>query len=93
MGTFEEIVKQNEGRRHYYIEKLCDNDQFLGLKWKGFHMLHHVYKIYQPNQGVLSTYFNIIIRDRMARLLHEKTGKLQDAKNEEEMEESFLTIH
>lgn len=72
MNTFEEIVKQNEGRRHYYIEKLRANDQRIAFHWKGFHSIRYAYNVYQPDKGLLSTYFNIIIRDRMINLLQDR---------------------
>jgi len=71
MGTFEEIVKQNERRCHYHILKLQAHDPQQSVYCKGFHVMRHAYKVYQPDKGVLSIYFNIIIHDWMTRLLRE----------------------
>jgi len=90
METFEEIVKQNERRYQYHIERLRANDQRIAFKCKGFHTLCHAYKVYQPDKGVLSTYFNIIIRDRMTRLLQDKTGKHYDTRIKKEVNQFYL---
>ena len=90
METFEEIVKQNERRYQYHIERLRANDQRIALKCKGFHALRHAYKICQPNKGVLSTYFNIIIRDRMTRLLRDKTVQHHDTRIKKEVNQFYL---
>ena len=90
METFEEIVKQNERRYQYHIERLRANDQHIAFKCKGFHTLRHAYKVYQPNKGMLSTYFNIIIRDRVTRLLRDKTVEHHDTRIKKEMNQFYL---
>src|SRR5690625_184748 len=90
METFEEIVKQNERRCQYHIERLRVNDQRIAFKCKGFHTLRHAYKVYQPNKGMLSTYFNIIIRDRMTRLLRDKTVQHHDTRIKKEVNQFYL---
>lgn len=90
METFEEIVKQNERRCQYYIERLRANDQRTAFKCKGFHTLRNAHKICQPNKGMLSTYFNIIIRDRMNRLLQDKTVQHHDTRFKKEVNQFYL---
>jgi len=90
METFEEIVKQNERRRKYHIERLRANDQLIAFQCKGLHTLRHAYKVYQPDKGLLSTYFNIIIRDRMTRLLQDKTVQHHDTRSKKEMNQFYL---
>lgn len=72
-GDFEKIFKQNERRCYYHIQKLCTEDLVQLVHWKGLHAMRHAHKLCQPNEGILATYFNIHIRDRMSKLLQDKT--------------------
>jgi len=70
--SFEEIMKQNERRVHYYIHRLKVNDTHQEFYQKGLVAMWRAYETYQPDKGVLSTYFNYSIRHRLIDLIQKK---------------------
>ena len=70
--SFEEIMKQNERRVHYYIHRLKVNDTHQDFFQEGLVAMWHAYEKYQPNKGALSTYFNYTIRHRLIDLIQKK---------------------
>ena len=71
--VFEEVLKQNERRIHYHINRLKVRDTHQEFYQEGLFAMWNAYESYQPDKGPLSTYFNFIIRNRMIDLLRKKT--------------------
>lgn len=66
--AFEEILKQNKKRIHYHIHKLKTQGSHYGLMamWSDNQK-------YQPDKGLLATYFNFIIRNQLKNRLRKET--------------------
>ncbi|MGY0691356.1 sigma-70 family RNA polymerase sigma factor [Virgibacillus sp. FSP13] len=71
--TFEEIFKQNERRIHYQIHKLRIQDPHREFYVEGLYAMWLAYKKYKPDQGLMSTYFNYTIRNRLIDMIRKKT--------------------
>lgn len=71
--SFEDIFRQNERRIHYHIHRLNIQDPHREFYVEGLHAMWTAYKKYRPDQGVLSTYFNFTIRNRLIDMLRKKT--------------------
>lgn len=63
--TFEELFKKNECRTNYHLHRINIHDPHQESFQEGLIAMWNAYNYYQPDQGPLSTYFNIIIRQRL----------------------------
>ncbi|MEW9676818.1 sigma-70 family RNA polymerase sigma factor [Lentibacillus sp. L22] len=81
--SFEEIFKQNERRIHYHIHRLHIQDPHNEFFVEGLYAMWCAYKKYKPDQGVMSTYFNFTIRNRLIDMLRKK-------KRENQHQETFV---
>lgn len=63
--NFQEIVKQNKRRIHYYIHRLQIRDPHHDFYQEGLIALWDAYKTYKPDKGPMGTYFNYVIRNRL----------------------------
>ncbi|MEN1969852.1 sigma-70 family RNA polymerase sigma factor [Lentibacillus sp. N15] len=81
--SFEDIFKQNERRIHYHIHKLHIQDPHNEFFVEGLYAMWCAYKKYKPDQGVMSTYFNFMIRNRLIDMLRKK-------KRDNQHEETFI---
>lgn len=72
--SFEEMVKQNERRIHYQIHKLNVYDPHNEFYQEGLVAMWNAYEKYKPDKGMLSTYFNYTIRNRLIDLIRKKTA-------------------
>lgn len=78
--TFEEIFEQNKRRINYHtcVSQLGEPQQ------ESFHeclfATWHAYKKYQPDKGLLATYFNYIIRNNEQTSKQEKLHRLKSDK-------------
>ncbi|RDW21432.1 hypothetical protein CWR48_03250 [Oceanobacillus arenosus] len=70
--TFEAFFKQNENRMHYHMQKLGIYDTDWKYYMEGLSAMWIAYKKYEPNRGLLATYFNYVIRERLIELRGEK---------------------
>jgi RNA polymerase sigma factor (sigma-70 family) len=73
--SFEEIVKQNERRVHYYIHQLGVRDPHREFYQEGLVAMWHAYGKHEPDKGPLATYFNFTIRNRLIDLIRKQTRK------------------
>ncbi|WP_404454928.1 sigma-70 family RNA polymerase sigma factor [Virgibacillus necropolis] len=71
--TFEDIFEQNKRRIHYHIHKLRINDPHQEFYQEALFAMWNAYKTYQPDKGIMSTYFNYTIHNRLIDLLRKKT--------------------
>ncbi|MTW88222.1 sigma-70 family RNA polymerase sigma factor [Virgibacillus dakarensis] len=76
-ASFEEIFRQNERRIHYHIHKLHIQDPHNEFYVEGLYAMWCAYKKYRPDQGVMSTYFNFTIRNRLIDMLRKKNRENQ----------------
>ena len=78
--TFAEIFEQNKRRINYHtrVSQLGEPQQ------ESFHeclfATWHAYKKYQPDKGLLATYFNYIIRNNEQTSKREKLNRLKSDK-------------
>ncbi|MEN1968544.1 sigma-70 family RNA polymerase sigma factor [Lentibacillus sp. N15] len=79
-ASFEDIFKQNERRIHYQIHKLNIQDPHNEFYVEGLYAMWCAYKKYRPDQGVMSTYFNFTIRNRLIDMLRKKKRENQHQK-------------
>lgn len=79
--SFEELFQQNERRIHYHIHKLNIQDPHHEFFVEGMYAMWCAYKNYRPDQGVMSTYFNYIIRNRLIDMLRKKTRETHNEEN------------
>ncbi|WP_010647999.1 hypothetical protein [Oceanobacillus massiliensis] len=80
IGLFYDIVEENERRIHYQIHKLGIYDMYshyIRFDYNSLEADCNTYYIFQPDQGILPTYFNHIIRNRLFDLLQLEPTKLQ----------------
>ncbi|WP_249870786.1 sigma factor [Oceanobacillus saliphilus] len=75
--TFEEIFKQNERRIYYQMQRLGIHDPSKEFYTEGLYAMWMAYKKYEPDKGLLATYFNYAIRNRLIDLLRKKSRTLQ----------------
>ncbi|ASK64343.1 hypothetical protein CFK37_09040 [Virgibacillus phasianinus] len=75
--TFEEVYEQNKRRIHYHIHKLHIHDPHQEFYQEGLCAMWNAYQTYQPDKGVMSTYFNYTIRNRLIDILRKKTREQQ----------------
>lgn len=73
--TFEKIFEQNQRRIHFQIHKLRINDPHQEFYQEGLCAMWNAYQTYQPDKGVMSTYFNYTIRNRLIDMLRKKTNE------------------
>lgn len=78
--TFEEIFEQNKRRINYHTCVLQ-----LGIPQQepchaGLFVVWNAYKKYQPDKGLLATYFNYIIRNNEQTSKQEKLHRLKSDK-------------
>ncbi|WP_430790580.1 sigma-70 family RNA polymerase sigma factor [Virgibacillus flavescens] len=71
--TFEEIYEQNNRRIHYHIHNLHINDPHQEFYQEGLFAMWNAYKTYEPDKGVMSTYFNYTIKNRLIDLMRKKS--------------------
>nr|WP_276245353.1 sigma-70 family RNA polymerase sigma factor [Virgibacillus profundi] len=71
------MFKQNERRIYYHIHKLRIDDPHQEFYQEGLYAMWNAYKTYQTDKGILSTYFNYIIRNRLIDLYRNKTKQKQ----------------
>jgi RNA polymerase sigma factor (sigma-70 family) len=88
--SFEEIVKQNERRVHYYIHKLNVRDPHQEFYQEGLVAMWNAYEKHQPDKGPLATYFNYTIKNRMIDLIRKKTREQQGDEQYIETEKNTL---
>jgi len=74
--TFDEILKQNERRIHYYIHKLNIRDPHQEFYQEGLVAMWNAYEKYEPDKGQLSTYFNYSIRNRLIDLIRKENNRI-----------------
>ncbi|MEC5425299.1 sigma-70 family RNA polymerase sigma factor [Virgibacillus sp. C22-A2] len=75
--TFEDFYQQNKRRIHYQIHKLNIHDPHKEYFQEGLCAMWNAYQTYQPDKGVLSTYFNYTIRNRIIDLLRQQNNYLK----------------
>ncbi|MBY7144577.1 hypothetical protein KFZ56_16270 [Virgibacillus sp. NKC19-3] len=63
--TFEEIYKQNERRVYYQIHKMNIIDPQQEFYPHGLVAMWNPYEKYQPDNGLLATYFNYTIQSHI----------------------------
>ncbi|WP_404455351.1 sigma-70 family RNA polymerase sigma factor [Virgibacillus necropolis] len=85
MVSFDEIVKQNERRIHYYIHKLNLRDPHKEYFYEGLFAMWNAYENYQPDKGPLATYFNYSIRNRLI-------DQMRKQKRIENVEKSYIKV-
>src|SRR5699024_1956722 len=66
--SFEEIVKQNERRVHYYIHKLNVRDPHQKFYRKELVSMWNAYEKHELDNGPLATYFNYTIKNHLIDL-------------------------
>ncbi|PAV28067.1 hypothetical protein CIL05_18325 [Virgibacillus profundi] len=71
--TFEEIFKQNERRIYYHINKLRIGDQHQEYYQEGLYARWNANRTYQQDNGILSTYFNYIVKKRFTEPARKNT--------------------
>lgn len=76
--NFEELVEQNEQRVHYQVHKLRQDDQRKEFYHGGIFAKWHAYKKYMPYDGILPTYFNYVIRERLNDCVEKGTEPYED---------------
>src|SRR5690625_1047965 len=79
--SFEEIVKQNERRVHYYIHKLNVRDPHQKFYRKGLVSMWNAYEKHAPDNGPLATYFNYTIKNHLINLNRYKAGHSKETSN------------
>lgn len=70
--SFEDIFNQNKRRMHYQIHKRNIQDPHNEFYVEGLYAMWSAYKKYRPDQGVMPTYFNFIIRNRLIDMPRKK---------------------
>src|SRR5699024_9792430 len=76
---FETIYNQNKNRIHYQMHKLGIHDPHNEYYTEGIYTMWNAYKKYQPNKGLMGTYFNYQIRYRLIDMLRKNTATLRQA--------------
>lgn len=71
--NFDELVEQNERKVPYQVHKLRQDAPYQRLFHEGLFAKWYAYKKYKPHEGVLSTYFNYAIRERLINRVRKKT--------------------
>ncbi|WP_060679490.1 sigma-70 family RNA polymerase sigma factor [Virgibacillus halodenitrificans] len=74
--TFEEIYEQNKQRIHYQIHRLNIHDPHEEYFQKGLCAMWRAYESYEPDKGVMSTYFNYTIRQNLLDQLRKDSKEL-----------------
>ncbi|WP_188454815.1 sigma-70 family RNA polymerase sigma factor [Virgibacillus oceani] len=69
---FGEIFLQNKRRIYYQIHKLNLDDPHEEYYQEGLCAMWNAYENYQPDKGMMSTYFNYVIRNRLIDLNRKK---------------------
>lgn len=76
--TFETIFEQNQRRIHYHIHKLRINDPHQEFYQEALFAMWNAYKTYEPDKGIMSTYFNYAIKNRLIDLMRKKSREQQN---------------
>ncbi|MFZ3577629.1 sigma-70 family RNA polymerase sigma factor [Virgibacillus sp. DJP39] len=71
--TFDEIFEQNKKRIHYHIHKLRIQDPHQEFYQEALFAMWNAYTTYEPDKGVMSTYFNYTIQNRLIDMLRKGT--------------------
>ncbi|MBP1971349.1 RNA polymerase sigma factor (sigma-70 family) [Virgibacillus natechei] len=71
--TFDEVVVQHEAMIYYHLHKLCIIDNQEDFYQEGLCAMWEAYQKYRPDKGLLGTYFNSIIRNRLIDLIRKRT--------------------
>ncbi|WP_233879906.1 sigma-70 family RNA polymerase sigma factor [Virgibacillus halodenitrificans] len=74
--NFEEIYEQNKQRIHYQIHRLNINDPYGEYFQEGLCSMWQAFETYDPDKGVLSTYFNYTIRQNLLDQLRRNNKEL-----------------
>ncbi|WHX25650.1 sigma-70 family RNA polymerase sigma factor [Virgibacillus halodenitrificans] len=74
--NFEEIYEQNKQRIHYQIHRLNIRDPHKEYFQDGLCAMWHANETYDPDKGVLSTYFNYTIRQKLLDQLRKDSKEL-----------------
>lgn len=90
--SFERVLKENEGRIHYQIQRLgITGDQYDDFYAEGLITLWKAYKNFDEKEGNLGTYLNYRIRFRLIDLLRKKLR--DDERKEEIIERGKVELH
>ncbi|WP_188455860.1 hypothetical protein [Virgibacillus oceani] len=81
--TFEEIRNQNKRRVQYHNYKLNVKDSYQERHQEGLVTMWNAYERYHPDNGLLATYFNYVIRKRMFDLTRQKKEQVYEQHNAE----------
>lgn len=71
--NFDELVEQNERKWQYQVHKLRQDDLCQKFHHDGLFAKWYAYKKYKPHDGVLSTYFNYAIQERLINRMRKET--------------------
>jgi RNA polymerase sigma factor (sigma-70 family) len=70
--SFESILAQNKRRIHYQIHKLNIRDPEQEFFQEGIIAMWNAYEQYDPDKGLMATYFNYTIRNRLIDFIRQK---------------------
>ncbi|WP_373893834.1 sigma-70 family RNA polymerase sigma factor [Virgibacillus sp. CBA3643] len=76
--TFEEIYQQNKRRIYYLIHSMNLHDPHQEYFQEGFCAMWNAYKQYDPDKGLMATYFNFMIRNRLIDLLRKENREKEN---------------
>jgi len=79
--AFEEIFEQNKRRIHYQLHKLNIRDPHQEFFQEGLVAMWRAYESYQPDKGLMATYFNYMIRNRMIDRLRKENRQHESLAN------------